>query len=300
MKPNSDTFFKDSGDLEVEMPAKRVRWIDFLTYSRLLNSKSDEKGWNSKTHWIKRGLEPLSKLEAVRTWTKNSVKNKKTYPRPREGNFNLTRKFSDNREKAAVECDRLSIDKCNENSLNSRLFQRFSGPSAPADSPFPEATLLAYEVPLCDDSDGQLKVDLLGLLRRKNSYNISVIELKQATSPSNSPLLALVECICYGLQIIRCQKQMIVEYNRIIKAKKMEDCNLINKFHFNSISLVIAAPENYWRYWECLEDSPKKKVREDMKSLIAAVNAGLKETTQLVLEDFVTIEQKHLGSSKST
>lgn len=290
-------FFKVDGSLQVRVPPKAARWIDFLTYSRLCNSTDEEGGWNYKTLWKDTGLIPLSENEhTLALWTRNSLADSKTYPRPREDDFKLGRDascFSKDRSAAESKFGNQSIMVWSENSINARLFKKFAPPSGIPGSPFPAMTLLAYEVPLCDDADGQLKVDLLALRRRGSVSHIALIELKQAESPSNSPLLALVECICYALQLTRCRAHLKRESKKENRDKP--HLTKLTDEHFKRISFVIAAPQSYWESWSCWEASDRERVQASMRTLLAGVNESEKlKGVKLELDEFATLEDKHL------
>lgn len=292
-------FFKDDGSLQVRVPPRAARWIDFLTYSRLCNSTDEEGGWNNKKLWMDTGLIPLSENKPVLAlWTQNSLADSKTYPRPREEDFKLGRDangFSKERSAAESKFGNRSIEAWSENSINARLFKKFAPPNAVHCSPFPLMSLLAYEVPLCDDADGQMKVDLLALRKRDDVFHVALIELKQANSPANSPLLALVECICYALQVTRCRTYLIRESKK--ESRKRPHLTKLTDEHFKRISLVIAAPQLYWKYWNCWEASDVERVQALMRRLLAGVNQSdkLKQRgVELELDAFTTLEDCHL------
>lgn len=267
-----ESFFGNDGRLSVHIPAANVRWIDFLTYSRLLNSK--QGGWDFKEHWETRGLGPLSEACGyLETWTQNSVNAQ--YPKPRRGEFNFRRDMSARRVATANK----AIDKvatCCEHALNGRLFQKYGIEDPPDNSPFGETRLLGYEIPLCAEANEQFKVDLIGL-----DTCVTLIELKQAGNKSDSPLLALVELICYALQLKRCEQYLRCEMPTLTEG------------HFQNVRLIIAAPEGYWHHW-LTEENQKKSVRGRMEKIMAAVNTATKGT-KLVLGEFVTILPQHVA-----
>ena len=297
-------FFHD-GNLRVRIPCGKVRWIDFLTYSRLLNSR--EGGWDFKStrkggglqRWKADGLERLVEadfIEFVEQWTGNSLKNPKAYPRPRPNDFRLGRDFTNDRKRAAASCDPNKIGTCSENSLNARLFQNHgvfpSGETMTCGTnPF-SGPLLGYEVPLCDDSDGQLKIDLLAC--DQITRQLEIIELKQASNANNSPLMALIEGICYGLQLWRCR----VEFSKESRdtAKRLEDSRFELKLDdFKTLQLTIAAPRDYWKSWGCT-DNEAKTVMGQMEQILAAVNRQTKKLRgpELKLSTFCIIDEGQL------
>src|SRR5207253_26236 len=98
---------------------------------------------------------------------------------------------------------------------------------------------IGYEIPLAAESDGQLKVDILAIGQDKSS--LEIIELKKAKNKSDSPLMALTEAICYGIQAVRCQDYLVSDPHLIEKS--------VFKAHFKSIRLILAAPNAYWISW---------------------------------------------------
>lgn len=286
-------FFRSDGSLQVTIPTKTVRWIDFLAHSRLVNSQKG--GWDFKTTWKTDGLQQLFDAEFLKQWTNTSLDDSKTYPRPRPNDFKLGREFTKERANAAASCDSRRIAYCSENSLNARLFQNYgippSGERTSCDAnPF-SGPLLAYEVPLCDDSDGQLKIDLLAsdLVREQ----LEIIELKQAANRGNSPLMALVEGICYGLQLWRCRKAFRVESEGLVLPLKAKEFAL-KPAHFQKLNLTIAAPRQYWSHWECV-GAEAEVVKGKMRGILTKLNQAEKlRGTELNLRDFCIVEPGHL------
>jgi hypothetical protein len=287
------TFFRSDGSMHVTIPCKAVRWIDFLANSRLVNSQKG--GWDFKTTWKTEGLQQLLDAEFLGQWTDTSLDDSKTYPRPRPNDFKLGREFTSERTAAAALCDPRRIAYCPENSLNARLFQNYGIPPSGDrtrcdDNPF-SGPLLAYEVPLCDDSDGQLKIDLLACdLTREQ---LEIIELKQAANTGNSPMMALVEGICYGLQLWRCRKAFRVESEGLALPMKAKEFAL-KPAHFKTLNITIAAPDEYWIYWQCTGDQAKE-VMKKMEQILAKVSEAQKlRGTALKLRPFCTIKSEHL------
>jgi len=120
--------------------------------------------------------------------------------------------------------------------------------------------LIGYEIPLAAESEGQLKIDLLGKGITTERY-VSIVELKQADNKNDSPLMALTEAICYGLQLGRCRKKLLAEL-------KVED--------FKIIRLILAAPSEYWSHWEFKKhpDCSKK-----MNAIVESVSEILTRTS---------------------
>ena len=113
---------------------------------------------------------------------------------------------------------------------------------------------------------------------------LDIIELKQAKNTSNSPLMALVEGICYGLQLWRCR-------NAILKEGKGAGLKL-RPDDFKTLNLTIAAPEKYWHYWQCTGEQAKDVVKK-MKTILTEVNKAKKlrgAEAVLKLRDFCVIK----------
>jgi len=245
-------------DGSILLPGKAVTWFEFLEISRLTNS--DYGGWNSKSFWFERGLNRLSP-EIIYQWTVNSLSDK-ALPKPRKKDFKLERADTTARleaEQSGIKSlNDSGINKLTENKLNAVLHTKDYWPCA-------WGNFLSYEVPLADESDGQLKIDLLGT----GDKSLSIVELKQAKSPSNTPLMALIEAICYSIQIIRCKS------------------NLPNKHQsFETIRIILAAPEAYWNQWRS-KNHPEWSPRTwspKLAAIVAAVNHKLPEDVKLSLE----------------
>jgi hypothetical protein len=171
-----------------------------------------------------------------------------------------------------------------ENSLSARLFQKFSAPSSV--SPF-SGSLLAYEVPLCDAREGQLKIDLLAC--GQSAPRLEIIELKQANG-HDSPLMALVECICYGLQLWRCREEFRKECGKI------EDRSVeLQVEDFKNMQLTIAAPQQYWDYWECTGNEAEQ-IRGQMQQILDAVSEAKNSNgPKFNLNDFFLITPGHIS-----
>jgi len=217
-----ESMIKEDGKLQIIVPSDKVTWFDFLKLSRATNSNFG--GWDSKTHWKERGLDVISdNLEIVKKWTENSLT--VTEPSIRKKNFRLDRNFNLNRAKRKPQ---------SENRLNTLLFNKYQQKNNN------DIKYISYEVPLVSESKGQLKVDLFGI--KNNSFFIT--ELKKGDNKSDSPLIALTEAICYGLQLIRILKDD-------------DNQNFITEFNNNldnQIILSIAAPSKYWENWKVDSD----------------------------------------------
>lgn len=217
------------GSLSITAPGQKVTWFQFLQASRF--ATSEKGGWNSKTHWVELGLDKLHPL-LVKQWTRRSLKDN-ALPKPRNRDSKLVREDTSPRreaERSGKEALKLGIDELTENEINAVLHAKNQWPTDWGD-------FLSYEVPLADESCGQLKIDLIGKGKNlmTNDGFLSLVELKQAHSPKNSPLMALTEVICYAIQIGRCKKYLGKE---------------IFNGSFKTIRLILAAPETYWACWD--------------------------------------------------
>jgi len=244
----------DDGELFV--PAKAVTWFQFLQLSRLTNS--EEAGWNSKSYWVERGLGRLSK-PILQRWTKNSLASN-VRPKPRTTSFCFGRKMSDQRE---------ATREGSENFLNAKLFMD--------ETPLPGAgKFLGYEIPLAAESNGQLKIDLLGHGNDAGAAFISIVELKKAGNQKDSPLLALTEAICYAIQVIRCKEALLKD--AALREKG------ITAAHFQNIRLILAAPKEYWEYWG--GKNSENQLREIVDSVSSAVSTEVGQAHKFSLQPF--------------
>ncbi len=252
----------DAGGLTVRLKPTEVTWFRFLQASRATNSL--EEGWNSRTHWGNKGLFFLSSRGApfLQQWTANSLK-KTANPGPRTDKFMFDRQLSKER-KELVRNGKLTKNAfavLSENEINARLFHHH-----------PQwQNCIGYEIPLAKESDGQLKVDIIAIEERNCS--LVIIELKQANNTSDSPLMALTEAICYGIQAIRCREHLLKESG--IK-KKGESGK-----YFNSIRLLLAAPRQYWKTWGW----NKEEMVKPMWYIVSQVNEALPAKTQLIFDE---------------
>jgi len=250
------------GGLKVTVGSEDVTWFRFLQASRTTNSL--EGGWNSKSHWG----EMLNSLGCkdggfLEQWTENSLANGQT-PAPREEQFMFQRDLS-TRRGPLMEGEPLrkgtSLADLSENEINARLFNDAAhglwGKS------------IGYEIPLARESVGQLKVDIIAI--GKDGCSLEIIELKQATNTGDSPLMALTEAICYGIQAVRCRGSILND----LKEPSM------STEHFGRIRLMLVAPRQYWEHWKW-----KRELAEPMRNIIASVNKALaKKDAQLLFEE---------------
>lgn len=240
------------GNISINIKSQDVTWFNFLQYSRVTNSNYG--GWNSKSYWIERALKKLSDDDFISKWTVNSIKSEN--PTPRKKDFMLNRKISGSRDAILKKLSMgFDLDQCSENDINTFISQN------PTNF-FNDYEIIGYEIPLSDEKDGQLKIDLLSF-NTKNK-GIGIIELKQSISPSNSPLIALIELFCYGIQLLKCKSDISKE---IIQSNGQ----YIEEHLFENINLIIAAPVTYWKYWG-FEDIKKNEIKDDFNKLIEIVN----------------------------
>jgi hypothetical protein len=244
---NQESMIGNDGGLRV--PAKRVTWFQFLQLSRVTNSKL--AGWNSWKHWKERGLNILAEPKILHAWTANSISlAKNARPTPRHSDFMFDRQFSESRK---------AVKKGSENFLNAKLFA--SGTRFPG-----SGEIIGYEIPLAAEAEGQLKIDLFGFGEGVDGGFVSIIELKKAGNKSDSPLLALTETICYGIQMIRCK-------NYLLKDKVLQNKG-IGGAHLNNIHLILAAPEAYWEHWAG-KDWAGGEIENRMRGIVSSVSNAL-------------------------
>ncbi len=244
--------FSDDGGLNITIRLEAVTWFRFLQASRAANSLNG--GWNSKRHWQK-GLKSLScrGTNFLKEWTEKSLSAKD--PEPREAKFMFERNLS--KERSLLLNPELlrkgdSLADLSENEINARLYHDI-GHSLWGRS-------IGYEIPLAAESDGQLKLDIFAIGNDKRS--LEIIELKKASNTSDSPLMALTEAICYGIQLVRCRKYLLKD--KVLKG------NFVSAKHFKCIRLILAAPRQYWEHWKWNE-----RLVGSMRNIVDLVNKGL-------------------------
>ena len=255
MKNPDESFITADGGLKVLLTPSDVTWFNFLEFSRATNSLRG--GWNSKTHWGKRGVLTLSG-DFLKQWTENSLR-KHSLPRPRTDLFMLDRSASEDR--SDLERALNPVEHASENALNYALFRRGLGKLKPLEG----IDVLGYEIPLAEESDGQLRVDLFGV--SSGGAAIEIIELKKANNTGDSPLLALTEAICYALQTLRCKKHLL-------KDKKLEG----QPNAFAQINLMLLAPASYWRYWGERDGLDRDGICKELQPIVKHVNDGITES----------------------
>ena len=270
----------DKGDLNILQECHRVTWFSFLKFSR--ETAWADGGWNHSgpdgTYWQSRGLKSLVRektpAEFLAEWTRNSLCATGIGVRQRESRF---ARPPSNAHKTILS-ESPSID-AKERKLNRWLFKKGKVRNW--------GTIVGYEVPLTSGSKGQLKIDLLAV--STSPQGLTIIELKEGSNKNHSPLLALIEAICYAIQTIRCKDVLCGDPT----LKK----HGITKDHFGTIRLVLAAPASYWQYWGLTEAHPGKKedIVSKMNAIVTQVSKALpNKECQFLLEKICRLEPADL------
>jgi hypothetical protein len=274
------TMFTDK-NVSIQVPHQKVTWFNILGWERDMNA--NQGGWNFKDndYWIKRGLDWMfdaSQTEGnnspIAQWTTASMK-QSVKPEPRQKGFRLLRHPDTNGDHSNLhrgsEGNPLAnkienIQSASENQLNWSCYL-----NEPKNN-----TVWAYEIPLAAEKSGQLRMDLFHISTGPNGKVIEIIELKDADG-KDSPLMALVESICYLCQLTRCWKALRADTKEdSLKDLSLQDCE---------IQLILAAPNEYWEN-ACgrakrFEDEHFKK----MKKIVEVVGNSLKVKPQLFIAD---------------
>ncbi|MDF9833403.1 hypothetical protein M2103_001627 [Ereboglobus sp. PH5-5] len=252
----NNSMILENGSLKIHLPKDEVTWFAFLQLSRLVNST--QGGWDSKTNWINRGLHILASdhyIEFIKKWTKNSLKlSNKNSPKIRTSDFKI-----EDRNKALKEGKRGSegMPKAGtENQLNwnlcTYLFEKNKE----------QRYTFTYELPLAEEQEGQLKSDIVAFIPDSNL--VEIIELKRGNS-SNSPLMALVESICYTLQLLRCWEH--ISKDESIKWGQPEKPKTIN--------IILAAPKEYWE--KCKDEESTPENFNQLNKIVSAVETAIRK-----------------------
>ncbi len=228
MKNLAQSLISDDGSIAVDIPCSEVTWFSFLQLSR--DVSSDHGGWNSKTYWVERGLNRMVKdgrvAPCVGQWTASSL-GIKAAPNPRKSDFRIAARnddFGTNTRGGGIPSG--------ENSLNWNLSRFLNQQSLNHD---PREHLVTYELPLAGEKSGQLKADVVVFHR----YGlVEIVELKKSgVDGVDSPLMALVEGVCYTLQMLRCWASLREEVAQHLP--RMGE-------GLRAIGIILAAPT----YWE--------------------------------------------------
>ena len=244
-------------DGTLRIPSNKVTWFTFLQVSRSTNSK--KRGWKSKSHWSTKGLDRLTKngtaAEFLTTWTENS-RHKNALPEPRKDTF----QFKDRMEAQAdgLRGGKGTPKEGTENYINWRFVDELRK----------RGIISAYEVPLADESKGQLKVDVMVF---HDGGRIEIIELKcSGEKQPDPPLMALTEAICYAIQTKRCWRNLAKEAEALLDAKSLDK--------LTEIHLILAAPD-YWNNCNPGRGEARRITREQagkLHAIVAAVGAELR------------------------
>jgi hypothetical protein len=82
--------------------------------------------------------------------------------------------------------------------------------------------------------------------------------------------MAMTEAICYGIQAVRCRDYLLPVLEE--KSVSME--------HFETIRLILAAPQAYWEYWKWAD-----ALVEPMERIIGSANTVLRKENAALLFD---------------
>jgi hypothetical protein len=243
----TESIIKSNGDIQITIPKDKVIWQDVLKTGRFERSTSG--GWNSKTHWRKRGLDILMNIgsSVLKTWTKNSL-NEKSSPEIREDrDFRIEERkdaLTKNKRGSAGEPSEGS-----ENNFNWELSKYLWRQSKRWNS-----FISPYELPLTGTQSDQLHSDIVVFDESKSL--IEIIELKQAGNQKDSPLMAFTEGICYTLQLLRNWAG--------IKGELMKFGHTMESLE--NINIIIAAPKGYWEHW-AKSDKIKTEILEKFNDI---------------------------------
>lgn len=260
---NDENFITENGALKVRLEPGEVTWFEFLWFSRA--TPSPNGGWNFRSYWWERGVRRLvDDGEAfVTQWTKNSLQTK-ALPQPRVRAFMFDRLLSSRAHLEESLKLRKSLNEATEHELNYGLCKGGLGIEQPDG-----ISLLGYEIPLADESEGQLKIDLFGVSLGDDA--IEIVELKKANNTGDSPLMALTEAICYALQTLRCRENLLNE------APTLNDRKAFARKAFEQINLTLLAPADYWLYWGKSSnlDQVLRTISETLQPIVNRVNEGI-------------------------
>ena len=231
-------------------PFGELSWYSFLRASR--NANSGLGGWNSRTHWAGRGLRTFvndGRPESfISSWTIASLKTT-CDPVPRTKAFKIAERERDlttgKRGKAGTPKG--------ENFINWQIARRIF-----LDHSSGRRRGVTYELPLSARKHGQLKADVVIFNARGL---VEIVELKRTGSrgtPDN-PLMALVEGICYTLQLLQCWRDLQTELAKSV------DMNEPPK----TINIVLAAPD----YWDHCHGVGKPITSDETGALFTIVRA---------------------------
>jgi len=154
---------------------------------------------------------------------------------------------------------------------------------------------LTYELPLCADAEGLLRADLVCFSPK--SGLVEIVELKKGLKNGeaegrDTPLMALVEAICYGLQLLRCWSALQPELNQHLN---------IEPFEPKHMHLILAAPYFGKDCNPAGSGSPDMSVEQakKLRAIVSKVNAGVKLAKDLPSPEF-TLSFGDVNESKWT
>jgi hypothetical protein len=227
-----------------------LTWYSFLRASRDLSSRLG--GWNSRTHWIERGLRKFVSAGRpqpfISSWTAASLDGV-CDPAPRRQDFMVAKRgvalAASRRGKAGTPTG--------ENLISWQIARRIFLDHSPG-----RQRGVTYELPLSARKQGQLRADVVVF---NTSGLVEIVELKRKGShgtPDN-PLMALVEGICYTLQLLRCWPDLQPELAKSIDINEPP----------GTINIVLAAPD----YWDRCHGVGKPIARDETDALYTIVTA---------------------------
>ena len=124
--------------------------------------------------------------------------------------------------------------------------------------------MISYEVPLSDESDGQLKIDLFGY----SDSSLEIVELKGGNNGKNNPLMALTEAICYAIQLGRCGVPLLEPIREVVPE--------VDDEFFDRIRITVAAPSKYWNHWDP-NGTDMEGVIKQMHQIVGQVNRAFEQ-----------------------
>jgi hypothetical protein len=138
-----------------------------------------------------------------------------------------------------------------ENLINWQIARRIF-----LDHPSDRRRAVTYELPLSAHKQGQLKADVV-VFNAKGL--VEIVELKRTGSRGtpDSPLMALVEGICYTLQMLRCWPCLSGELTRCRRPDGLP----------RRINIVLAGPE----YWDHCHGNGKRIADDEIADLNTVV-----------------------------
>ncbi len=262
MNPNTPSIIQADRSVLIHPLSQIITWQRFLQASRAASSEAS--GWNSKTHWVERGLELLVNLPTlavsgfVAEWTQNSFA-PKAAPLPRLCDFRLGERLTalEARRRGATDRPRNSEDQLNWD-LATALHE-----AEPRN-----AKCVTYELPLAREKKGLLKSDIVVF---DTSGSVEIIELKIASG--ENPLMGLVEAICYAIQLVRCWPALQPELQERISTPNV----------IRTINLVVAGEAEYWKQCTPAKRPLKKSETRGLYALVGDVSRHLPRDMPLTL-----------------